>query len=236
MKRFVFTDLDNTIVRHRSRLADADLDQVQIVGTDESGSQSTVMTKADLGFFQALRDFGTIIPTTGRSMAGYRRLHGLLPNFTSWVILNHGATILMPLDSTIDPVWLERTKEIMLHLTTDLLELYQQLLVLEDVVIDDCRYANTIKLHQEHNLDLYISVRASRSMPYEHLQQQRQNIHKLLGLEQNNFELLHTGRITSVMPCQLNKKDAVLEIIKRLANDPIETLGAGDALTIYAGL
>jgi hydroxymethylpyrimidine pyrophosphatase-like HAD family hydrolase len=229
MKRFVFTDLDNTIVRHQSRIADVDIRQIQIVGTDEFGNQSTIMTKADLEFFQEISHFGTVIPTTGRSVAGYWRLHGLVPGFTSWAILNHGATILMPEDSKVDPDWLERTKGIMARLANDLLEVYKSLLFLNTVVIENCCYTNTIRLHQEHGFGLYISVRASRVMPELHLIQQRHTI-ALLTLEQNDFELLHTGRITSVIPRQLNKKDAVLEVIRRLG-DQIETLGVGDALT-----
>ncbi len=229
MKRFVFTDLDNTIVRHQSRIADNDNNQIQIVGTDESGNQSTVMTKADLEFFQEISHFGTVIPTTGRSMAGYSRLHGLVSGFNSWAILNHGATILMPEDSKVDATWLERTKGITARLTNDLLKVYQNLLSLNTVVIENCRHTNTIRLHQEHGFPLYISVRASREMPELHLWQQRQTI-ALLAHGQNDFELLHTGRITSVIPRQLNKKDAVLEVIRRLG-DQIETLGVGDALT-----
>jgi hydroxymethylpyrimidine pyrophosphatase-like HAD family hydrolase len=229
MKRFVFTDLDNTIVRHQSRITDVANNQIQIVGTDESGNQSTVMTKADLEFFQEISHFGTVIPTTGRSMAGYWRLHGLVSSFTSWAILNHGATILMPKNSKVDADWLERTKGIMTRLTNDLLEVYKKLLSLNTVIIENRCYTNTIRLHQEHGFGLYISVRASRVIPELHLMQQRQTI-ALLCHEHNDFEVLHTGRITSVIPRQLNKKDAVLEVIGRLG-DQIETLGVGDALT-----
>jgi hydroxymethylpyrimidine pyrophosphatase-like HAD family hydrolase len=229
MNRFVFTDLDNTIVRHQSRITDVDNNQIQIVGTDEFGNQSTVMTKADLEFFQEISHFGTVIPTTGRSMAGYWRLHGLVSGFNSWAILNHGATILMPENSIVDPDWLKRTKGIMAFLTPNLLEVYKILLSLNNVIIENSCYSNTIRLHQEHGFPLYISVRASREMPELYLMQQRQTI-ALLCHEHNDFEVLHTGRITSVIPHQLNKKDAVLEVIGRLGTQ-VETLGVGDALT-----
>ncbi len=232
MKRFVFTDLDNTIVRHQSRITTATT-QVQIVGLDETGKPSTIMTTDDLEFFESLKAFGTIIPTTGRSIAGYQRLHGL--SLTSWAILNHGATILQPRDSSdataVDPAWLERTKSIMTPLLPNLLELYQSLLTLNEVIIGNQVYSNTVKLHQEHSLPLYVSVRATRSMPEHHLQHQRQQILELVST-QNAFEVLQTGRITSIIPQSLNKKLAVLELIQRLQkDDQIETLGVGDALT-----
>ncbi len=222
MKRFVFSDLDNTIVRHLSRVGQ---ETFEVVGTDETGQANTVMTTSDLEFYQEISRFGRLIPTTGRSMAAYGRLFGL--QFESWVILNHGATILTP-DSSVDTVWLERTTKIMSGLTTDLRRLYQHLQPLSHLLLEDCQYSNTIKLHLEHNLPLYISVRASRTMPQAHLEMLRQKILEVLGLEPD-FELLHTGRITSVIPCLLNKKDAVLEVMARLG--PTETLGVGDALT-----
>ncbi len=222
MKRFVFSDLDNTIVRHLSRVGE---ETFELVGTDESGQANTVMTSSDLEFFEEICRFGTLIPTTGRSMAAYGQLFGF--KFESWAILNHGATILTP-DSSVDAVWLERTTKIMAGLTTDLLRLYENLQPLKNLVLEDCHYSNTIKLHSEHDLALYISIRASRTMPKNHLELLRQKVLEVLGLEQN-FELLHTGRITSVIPRQLNKKDAVLEVMTRLGQ--IETLGAGDALT-----
>ncbi len=212
MKRFVFMDLDNTIVRHQSRA----LEGAKIVGTDESGHASTVMTTSDLEFYQSILEFGTVIPTTGRSMTGYARLFGL--EFSSFAILNHGATILTP-DSSVDAVWLERTQKIVRSTIKSLLEVYQQLLL---------HISSPVKLHQEHGLPLYISVRAARTMPNADLEFQRLKILEVLG-SNKDFELLHTGRITSVIPCLLNKKAAVLEVMDRLGD--IQTLGVGDALT-----
>lgn len=220
MNSYVFCDLDNTIVRHHSRSDQAD---AVFVGLDEFGKPSTVMTSADSAVYQHALDFGTIIPTTGRSIAEYQRLQPLLPSFTSWAILNHGATILF--NNAVDPAWLAKTQTEMLGSSQGLTALYQRYLC----HLDSSQLS--VRLHQEHSLPLYISLRIPRQLPYLELRHSIEQI--FLQADQPDFALLHTGRITSVLPKSINKKTAVLEVMRRL-EPPLKTLGIGDSLTDLA--
>ncbi len=214
MKHFVFCDLDNTIIRHQNRGG------IAVVGVNEFGLPSTVMTTEDLEMYHQALEFGAIIPTTGRSIAEYRRLHGL--SFDGWAILNHGATLLY--QNQIDQPWLEQTKSIIQAMIDTTLQIYHLLLSQLDL------NQITIRLHQEHSLPLYISVRCPRDQDFTPLQDFL-DLH-LQPFTMGAYNLLHTGRISSIIPSAINKKTAVYEVMNRLKlESEIKTLGIGDSLT-----
>ncbi|MEY4531131.1 MAG: hypothetical protein RLZZ156_1852 [Deinococcota bacterium] len=221
MKHFVFCDLDNTIIRHQSRVAQTEINPV--VGVNEFGLSSTVMTKADTDLYKQALEFGEIIPTTGRSMAEYQRLHALIPSFQSWAVLNHGATLLY--QNQVDQLWLKRITSAIQPMIATTLQIYQMLLSELDLS------QQKIRLHQEHSLPLYISVRCPRDQDYSAIQNLLESLLQSLKLNVQ-YSLLHTGRISSILPNGINKKDAVLEVMNRLKqSSKITTLGIGDSLT-----
>jgi HAD superfamily hydrolase (TIGR01484 family) len=225
MKKYVFCDLDNTIIRHQSKTQEA---EAIVVGLNEFAQPSTVMTRADQKLYQQALEFGEIIPTTGRSIAECWRLQALTTMFTGWAILNHGATILY--NHQVDQSWLLKMQQVVLKTSQNTLGLYQQLLTTLDL------NTITVRLHQEHSLPLYISVRTPREQPYFATQKILQAMLTRHHSAQD-YMLLHTGRISSILPKAINKKDAVLEVIQRLKQiSPIKTLGMGDSLTDLAFL
>jgi hydroxymethylpyrimidine pyrophosphatase-like HAD family hydrolase len=217
---YIFADLDNTLIRR------APLDGYTgplEAAAYESGVPTTVMTAADLELLAHLRSTGVIIPVTGRSIQGYQKINLLWKYFSSYLVLNHGATILgtggADQMGTLCPSWQTRTESVAEVNREAILKIFARL--------KQSLVTGQVRLHEEFGLALYVSARLAPNTPESAFAALRFAVEQQVNLEV--FEVLHTGRISSVIPRALSKRAAVLELTARLGRP--QTLGVGDSLT-----
>jgi HAD superfamily hydrolase (TIGR01484 family) len=105
VKTIVFTDLDDTLFQTRRKCPDGiELVPVALDRDGEAHGFQTPTQKRLLKWLEA----ATLIPVTGRNAQAFARVQ---MRFDSWVVLDHGATLLEPGDA-LNQAWRERILEL----------------------------------------------------------------------------------------------------------------------------
>jgi hydroxymethylpyrimidine pyrophosphatase-like HAD family hydrolase len=224
VKTLVFTDLDDTLFQTRAKTPPG---PHHVATTDARGQAHSFMTDAQIAFLEHLRRLGSVIPTTGRSIAGFARVQ--IP-FHSPAIVNHGATILgaPATDGTriVDQDWLERTRQISAAHRVGLHDIANAL---------QTRFARErlelpVTVQTEHALALYTLVKAVQFD--EAVMTQARVLALELRERYPEFHVFALGRTISFLPVGMNKRAAVLELQKRYRDTgPLLCIGVGDTLT-----
>ncbi len=230
MRILAFVDLDDTLfARPDTR---AVLDQFIEATETTSGSAGSYASVLQLRLLEWLRTSGTIIPTTGRSLAAFARV-GL--GITGPAILNHGATIV---DAKIqaESHWLETMHSELLPRQEELECLFEETKALAEANV-------RVRLIQDHKMNLYIAAKVNA---YSDRSTKQDSAPSTIGT--NDFSALHRlaaqmrARVSadyrvqfavnalSIMPRTISKARAVAHLLEReRAQGPVLALGVGDA-------
>lgn len=218
MSMVVFTDLDDTLFQTRRKLRgdEGPLTPATVDTRGEPHSFCTPPQQALLAHFQA--SGMTVIPVTGRDRAAMSRVR--VP-FTSWRVLDHGATILTPEGET-DPGWsayvlehLRNVAEHLAHCTEGVRDLAREL---------GCR----LRRHEAHGAHLMTVAKHPEADP------------EALGLLQARWEALASGsdlqvianaNNVTVLPSRPGKADAVRYLLEQHFPDAPLILGLGDSIS-----
>ncbi|AXQ27490.1 haloacid dehalogenase [Solimonas sp. K1W22B-7] len=104
LARVVFTDLDDSLFSTRRKHADHE--ELVPTATLRNGDVISYSNARQRSLLAWLTAGATLVPVTARSHGGYRRVS---VRFSSWAIVSHGATVLMP-DGSVDPQWREQIR------------------------------------------------------------------------------------------------------------------------------
>lgn len=118
--KLVFTDLDDTLFASARRQVVTEDSTVASVKKD--GSPSGYQNASQRAMFEALQQFGEIVPVTARTLAALQRVH--LP-FSKHIVWNFGASV--QIDGEIDQVWRNRMVDIFIKSNKILTPLWQDI-------------------------------------------------------------------------------------------------------------
>jgi hydroxymethylpyrimidine pyrophosphatase-like HAD family hydrolase len=221
MKTLVFLDLDDTLFQTARKCPPGE--EVFATSFGKEGQPVSYMTAAQRHFFDWLfSSRATLIPTTGRSIDAYKRVH--LP-FSSGAIVHHGATVLEP-DGTPDLVWHAKMLPQLegVHATLQgLLESAQEFSRINTLGAE-------IYWIEEDGLPLYL-VAKHRGLDMEALERVRQFwLSKIEALE--GLYLFANGNNVAVLPRCISKRAAVQYVLEReKAAGPVLSIGLGDSVS-----
>lgn len=218
MSLVVFTDLDDTLFQTRRKLRgdEGSLVPATVDTRGEAHSFCTPPQQALLRHFQA--SGMTVIPVTGRDQAAMNRV--TLP-FTSWRVLDHGATILGP-DGQIDEEWAAHVRSTLRALTEALTHCTEGVQALAASL--GCR----VRVHQAHGEHL-MSV---AKHPDAHAQALAQ-VQAFWETQAQGSELqvIANANNVTVLPRSPGKAQAVRYLLERHLPDASLTFGIGDSVS-----
>lgn len=214
----VFTDLDDTLFQTRRKLR-GDEGHLTPATVDIHGAPHAFCTPAQVALLAHFQASGmTVIPVTGRDPAAMRRV--TLP-FTSWRVLDHGATILTPNGET-DPEWAAVVRHHLLHIADDLQRCTRDVYVL---ALDlGCR----IRAHHAHDHHFMTVAKHPEANPTALAQVQD---HWEALTDGTPLHVIANANNVTVLPRSPGKAEAVQYLRERHFPDAALTLGLGDSLS-----
>ncbi|MCS7046620.1 MAG: hypothetical protein NZO58_09715 [Gemmataceae bacterium] len=223
--RFVaFLDLDDTIFQTLAKCPVGE--PVRPVAYRQDGTPLSYMTQRQQALVDWLLASATVVPTTARNLAAFRRVH--LP-FTSFAILDFGGVVLLP-GARPDPAWDAIVRPQAFEIAAEL----------------NVACATLQRWNAELHLGLSVRVISDFEMPLylvakhpggdaDRLEPVRRRLAD--SFDRDRFFLHSNGNNLSLVPRFLGKERAVRYLLDRhFRTEPIVTLGVGDSLTDAAFL
>lgn len=226
MKKFLFLDLDDTVFQTRRKCPPDGL--FSPVAYYADGEICSWMTRKQVSLFEWLHQEMSIIPTTARDEAAFARV--TLP-FSSYAILNHGGTILLP-NHDPDPVW---HTQIVTHYTQKnysekLIHLGEQI----NQFVAEKKFGGRVRFVYTQNVLIYLVLK-DPDWKKGHLEIVKEFFleHWLKTPEGHDFYIHLNENNLAVLPQDLNKSFAVRYLLDTLRNHygEILTFGMGDSYT-----
>jgi hypothetical protein len=219
---FVFLDLDDTLFQSRAKCpAEDDLYAAAFLS---DGSAHSFMTTKQRALWQLLETNMTVIPTTARDWAAYRRVD--LP-FRSWGILDYGGIIVDP-SGVPDEAWFEWMRPAM----RDTLDGLRQALETAEAFAEAHGLAVRVRIIEDFGLPFYLvaKYREGREADLDRLQ--REAVEPWVEAHAGAYRLHRNGNNLAVLPRALGKEHAVRHLIGRLRGEhgDILSFGMGDSL------
>lgn len=218
MRRYVFLDLDDTLFQVSRKCPEGE--PVEPISYSILGQPVSFITDRQRELFRWLGDEAEIIPTTARSIDGYRRVKLFFPGYA---ICSFGGIVLMP-DGSSDPTWLTHIVPLAEKYADNLAIVARELKEYAERRELDVR----ISIISDAGSDFYVSVKHNQANLsdlkiiadfMQHSSPANWHIH----LNDNNLALL---------PPYLGKEHAVSWFIERYINVKESIIiGVGDSFT-----
>lgn len=222
MRTLVFLDLDDSLFQ-TLRKCPADL-ALHPAAYAADGSAQSFMTPRQSALWRLLVENGTVIPTTARDLAAFRRVD--LP-FASWSILNHGGVILEP-DGTVHRPWWQRIAPLCANSRVELADLQAAF----ESHVGPAGLQVFGRIVEDFDLPLFW-VGKYRDGRDDHLDELEHGFATSWVAERGkDFYIHRNGNNLAVLPRWLGKEYAVRYLIDHIRGDgdPPLTLGLGDSL------
>lgn len=150
MKTVFFTDLDDTLFATARKQAVSKT--ARLATTLADGTPSAYQNQQQQQLWQWLQT-ATVIPVTARNRDSFYRVR--LP-FSSFAVLNHGGTILMP-DGTVFTAWQTQVETWAWQTADGLVEQCKQL----QKIADEMRHAVRLCVQHEWEIPLYVLLKSA---------------------------------------------------------------------------
>lgn len=223
MKKFLFIDLDDTLFQTLAKCGEEQ--DLRCAAYLSDGTPNSYNTPRQRAWFAMISEQMTLIPTTARDLAAFKRVE--LP-FHSYTILNFGGVVVLP-NGEIDTHWQAQIHREMLEAQAGLTEIialidrYNELHHLPGRarLIADCGTPFFVVLKDpDKNLARLAQVEKAVLTPW-------------LQASGQNFQVHCNGNNLAILPKTLNKSRAVNYVSDLLRADhgDIMTLGMGDSLS-----
>lgn len=215
----VFADLDDTLFQ---TLKKRNVPGSVAAGFGRDGAPLSFACPKQQKLLRCLLDQGTVIPTTARNHDSFKRVQ--LP-FSSYAILNFGATLLNP-DGTLNEEWHERM--------TSSARLY-------DDRLHECLEASKL-FDSQHALGLNIRLISDFGQAWyllvKHMGHDETKIDSLQREWERapapGFTIRRNGNNLTLSPAFFDKKHAVQDVVARFFNKDLDVfLGMGDSLSDF---
>ncbi|PYE49997.1 hypothetical protein [Deinococcus yavapaiensis] len=218
MSVVVFADLDDTLFQTRRKLRGNE-GNLTPATVDSTGEPHSFATPSQVALWSLLASSGaTVIPVTGRDSTAMARV---TLRFSSWRVLDHGATILRP-DGTVDAAWAAFVRE-QLGACADMLELVTR----EGEALAhelECR----VRRHDVHGVHFMSVAKHSTADPFALAKLQDRWEARVDGTP---LHVIANANNVTVLPRALGKTEAVSYLLEHHFSDAILTLGLGDSVS-----
>ncbi|MDR2208687.1 MAG: hypothetical protein LBE22_06930 [Azoarcus sp.] len=223
MKKFLFTDLDDTLFQSDRKLSPQESWTPLAYLSD--GNPISYANPAQRSVLEMFQREMTIIPVTARNIDAFRRVD---IRFTAEAILNYGG-IILDADGSPDAEWLERGREAAIHTEPLLNEL---LIMIEN----ECLKSGLdlkVRIIRDADIPFYI-VAKSRSGNTGHIATATAFVRSLLAEHSfcRDIAVHENHNNLALIPKWLDKRHAVEYLCGKLAAEhgDIVTFGMGDSL------
>lgn len=222
MEHFIFLDLDDTLFQSRAKCSTEDT--LYPAAYLHDGSAHSFMTAKQRALWKLLKTNMTVIPTTARDWAAYRRVE--LP-FRSWGILDHGG-IIVDSAGVPDEAWRERMREAMRDACNGL----GQVLETATVFAEAQKLAVRVRIIEDFGLPFYLVAKYQDGREVDLDLLQREAVAPWVEAQTGTFRLHRNGNNLAVLPQALGKEHAVRYLIGQLRSKygDILSFGMGDSL------
>ena len=214
----VFLDLDDTLFSSLRKLG-PDGESFEPVAYDRGGAALSYMAPRQRAWFDWLRETTTIVPTTGRNLDAFRRVH--LP-FDGQAILSHGGLIISP-DGIPDSSWHKRMSDACLLYRATLNELCNKCLDLARDMRCDVRG----RVIADAGIDLYCSIKHNM----EDVQALALLAAEVRRIAPEDWTVHLNDNNMAIMPPAVSKADAVQHVLEHLPYQPPFVVGIGDSVS-----
>lgn len=219
MRIVLFLDLDDTVFQTRPKCPPGAT--VRPAAARRDGTPVSFMTDAQATLADVLFRSATVIPTTARDLAAFRRV--TLP-FGHAAILDFGGVVLLP-GGELDRAWDADVRPRALAVGP---ELHEWRRTVEDLSAER-GLGVTARVVSDFDMPLYLVVKhplgdaARLGLVRDRLRE---------SADRGRFFLHENGNNLSLVPRFLGKERAVRHVLDhRLGPDPVVTIGLGDSLT-----
>lgn len=218
MSILVFADLDDTLFQTRRKLRgnEGPLTPATVDVNGEPHSFCTPPQQALLRHFQT--SGVTVIPVTGRDPAAMDRV--TLP-FTSWRILDHGATVVRP-DGQVDQAWAQHVRSALREVAGALDHCTARVQPLAGSL--GCR----VRAHHAHDAHFMTVVKHPQASPDALEQVQSFWQRETQG---SALHVIANANNVSVLPRTPGKAQAVQYLLDHVFPDAPLTFGLGDSVS-----
>jgi hydroxymethylpyrimidine pyrophosphatase-like HAD family hydrolase len=215
----VFADLDDTLFQ---TLKKRNVPGLMPAGVGRDGLPLSYACPKQQKLLKCLLDQGTVIPTTARNYESFKRVQIA---FSSFVILNFGATLLNP-DGTLNEEWHERMSS--------------QARAHGDMLA--AQFEASKAFNALHNLGLNIRLISDFGQAWYLLVKHMSHDESQIDILQREWErapapgftLRRNGNNLTLSPDFFDKKHAVQEVATRFFNPDLDVfMGMGDSLSDF---
>lgn len=214
----ILTDIDDTLMRTRRKVAQSISAGIQVGAVSTSGEPLSFIENARSQLVSLISsNKNTVIPVSARSISGLKRVK---LSFKSYAVLNFGASVLSP-SGAVDAEWDAQLRDNIKKYEID--SIFNTLInKLKDVQV-------VAEVKSELGLPLYLNVR-SPDLNTELLEITKVKLLDYLA-EQNlsfYFKAYQTDRDLALIPSYFSKEIASKYVLKKLGNPSEGTIGMGD--------
>lgn len=221
-KKFLFVDLDDTLFQSRRKCPDG----VPLAPAAylKDGTAHSFLTPLQLGVLEFLQREMVVIPVTARSVDAYARVR---LGFMDRAVVNYGGVILNS-DGTPDTAWLERNRNLA-KADASCLETVHE--AINDWVASTGA-AIRVRIIADLSVPFYVCAKCAEGDEAS-LDRIEAMARARWPATDESVRIHRNGSNLSVLPGWLDKRHAVVHLIKRLRDTygAIATFGMGDSLS-----
>lgn len=222
MRLVAFLDLDDTLFQSARKCPPGE--ELTPLAFDDSGRPTAFMTRAQRLLLRWLMESATVIPTTGRSLASFRRVQIAFGNHA---ILNHGGSIIDEKGHP-DPEWNSCIRQTVLPLEDWLVGWVREAQDFSDKADLGVR----VRLIRDFDFPIYASAKHPGD-DLEALSRVEEHLRQFLERTKAPVYVAANGNNLAAIPRGIAKKRAVCHLMEqsRAAWGEYLSLGIGDSLS-----